>query len=121
MSHFNRNCDHRVRPRLVLTPAGRPITHAASPLEVATCLLDLVLGKDPVSHGGVVPHHLAAHKEIWSRGILHRDVGISNNSMMYEETHPDGTVRIRGLLIDFDHAIRVDGSNRTVGPLEIVQ
>ena len=104
-----------VRRRLVLTPAGHPITHAASPLEVITCLLDLVLGKDPISRSDVVPHHSAAHKEIWSCGILHRDVSI-NNSMMYEETLPDGTVRVRELLIDFDYMIRVDRSNRTARP-----
>ena len=46
MSLFGRPCDHRVRRRLLLTPAGRPITHAASPLEVVTCLLDLVIGKE---------------------------------------------------------------------------
>jgi hypothetical protein len=49
MSHFKRQCDHRVRRRLVLTPAGRPITHAASPLEVVTCILDLVIGKESIS------------------------------------------------------------------------
>ncbi|KAI6004945.1 hypothetical protein EDD15DRAFT_2107211, partial [Pisolithus albus] len=58
----------RTRRRLVLTPAGRPITHAASPLEVVTCLLDLII----------------AHKRIWLLGILHRDISI-NNAMMYEE------------------------------------
>ena len=36
---------HRVQ-QLILTPAGRPITHAASFLEVVTYLLDLVIGKD---------------------------------------------------------------------------
>ncbi|KAG8214275.1 hypothetical protein J3R82DRAFT_9219 [Butyriboletus roseoflavus] len=99
MSHFKQKCDHRARRRLVLTPAGRPITHAANPLEVVTCLLDLVI----------------AHRDIWARGILHRDISI-NNSMMYEEELPDGSFRIRGLLIDFDYAIRVDELNRTAGP-----
>ena len=46
ISLFKGSCDRRVRRRLVLTPTGRPITHAASPLEVVTCLLDLVIGKD---------------------------------------------------------------------------
>ncbi|KAI5987298.1 hypothetical protein EDD15DRAFT_2173804 [Pisolithus albus] len=99
MSHFQRPCDHRTRRRLILTPAGRPITHAASPLEVVTCLLDLVI----------------AHKRIWLLGILHRDISI-NNAMMYEEVLLDGTVRVRGLLVDFDYATKVDGSNCTVGP-----
>lgn len=99
MSLFKRQCDHRVRRRLILTPAGRPITHAASPLEVVTCLLDLVI----------------AHREMWVRGYLHRDVSI-NNAMIYEETLPDDTVRVRGLLIDFDYAIKVDQLGRTAGP-----
>jgi hypothetical protein len=36
--------------------------------------------------------------------------------MMYEEVLPDGTVRVQGLLIDFDYAIKVDGSSHTAGP-----
>ena len=48
MSFFGRSCDHHVRRRLLLTPAGRPITHAASPLEIVTCLLDLVIGEEPI-------------------------------------------------------------------------
>ena len=49
MSLFKRQYDHRVRRRLVLTPAGCPITHAANPLEVITCLLDLVIGETHLS------------------------------------------------------------------------
>lgn len=115
MSLFKRKCDHRVRRRLLITPAGRPITDAASPLEVATCLLDLVVGKDPSTCGNVIIDRSAAHKKVCARGILHRDVSI-NNAMMYEEVLPDGTVRVRGLLIDFDYAIRVDDVNRKIGP-----
>ncbi|KIK11474.1 hypothetical protein PISMIDRAFT_19493 [Pisolithus microcarpus 441] len=54
MSHFNQSCDHRTHRRLVLTPAGRPITHTASPLEVVTCLLDLIIGKEFVFRYNVV-------------------------------------------------------------------
>jgi hypothetical protein len=36
--------------------------------------------------------------------------------MMYEEVLPDGIIRIWGLLIDFDYAIKVDGSSHTAGP-----
>ena len=36
--------------------------------------------------------------------------------MIYEEILPDGTVRVRGLLIDFDYAIKVDQLGRTAGP-----
>ncbi|KIK12077.1 hypothetical protein PISMIDRAFT_45115, partial [Pisolithus microcarpus 441] len=52
------------------------------------------------------------HKQIWLLGILHRDISI-NNAMMYEEVLLDGTVRVQGLLIDFDYATKVDGSNCT--------
>lgn len=48
-------------------------------------------------------------------GYLHRDVSI-NNAMIYKETLPDDTVRVRGLLIDFDYAIKVDQLGRTAGP-----
>ena len=52
---------------------------------------------------------------MYQRGYLHRDVSI-NNAMIYEETLPDGTIRVRGLLIDFDYAIKVDESGCTAGP-----
>ena len=52
---------------------------------------------------------------MYQRGYLHRDVSI-NNAMIYEETLPDGTIRVRGLLIDFDYVIKVDESGRTAGP-----
>ena len=48
-------------------------------------------------------------------GYLHRDVSI-NNAMIYEEILPDGTIRVRGLLIDFDYAIKMDELGRTTGP-----
>lgn len=54
MSHYKRYCDRRVHRRLVLTPAGRPITHAASTLEVVTCLLGLVIGKRSVYRSDIV-------------------------------------------------------------------
>ena len=46
MALFRWPCDHRVHHRLILTPAGRPITHAANPLEIITCLLDLVISNE---------------------------------------------------------------------------
>ena len=52
---------------------------------------------------------------MYQRGYLHRDVSI-NNAMIYEETLPDGTIRVWGLLIDFDYAIKVNESGRTAGP-----
>ena len=52
---------------------------------------------------------------MYQRGYLHRDVSI-NNTMIYEQILPDGTIRVRGLLIDFDYAVKVDGLGRTTGP-----
>ena len=52
---------------------------------------------------------------MYQRGYLHRDVSI-NNAMIYEETLPDGIIRVRGLLIDFDYAIKVDELGRIAGP-----
>lgn len=52
---------------------------------------------------------------MWRLGFLHRDISI-NNAMTYEENLPDGTVRVRGLLIDFDYAIKVDDLGREAGP-----
>ena len=48
-------------------------------------------------------------------GYLHRDVSI-NNAMIYKEILPDGTIRVRGLLIDFDYAIKMDELGRIAGP-----
>ncbi|KAI6022115.1 hypothetical protein EDC04DRAFT_2575283, partial [Pisolithus marmoratus] len=58
-----------------------------------------------------------AHKKIWAIKILHRDISI-NNAMMYEEALLDGTVRVWGLLIDFDYVVKVDGSSHTAGPAD---
>ena len=44
------------------------------------------------------------------------NVGTYIVMLIYEETLPDGTIRVQGLLIDFDYAIRVDESGRTAGP-----
>ena len=49
------------------------------------------------------------------RGYLHQDVSI-NNAMIYEEILSDGTIRVWGLLIDFDYAIKVNESSHTAGP-----
>ena len=48
-------------------------------------------------------------------GYLHRDVSI-NNAMIYKEILPNGSIRVRGLLIDFDYAIKVDELGRTPRP-----
>ena len=61
------------------------------------------------------PNLSIAHKNACKRGILHRDIS-ADNGMMYEETLEDGSVRVRGLLIDFDYAIRIDELGREPAP-----
>ncbi|KAI6000253.1 hypothetical protein EDC04DRAFT_2908828 [Pisolithus marmoratus] len=101
MSHFNWHYDHHVHQWLILTPARHLITHAESPLEVITCVLDLII----------------THKKIWALKILHQHISI-NNAMMYKEALPDGTVKVWGLLINFDYIVKVDGSSHTAGPAD---
>ena len=52
---------------------------------------------------------------MYQYGYLHCNVSI-NNAMIYEETLPDGTIRVWGLLIDFDYAIKVNESGCTARP-----
>lgn len=56
---------------------------------------------------------------MWLLGFLHQDISI-NNAMMYKETLPDGTIRVWGLLIDFDYAIKVDELGCTARPGDCV-
>ncbi|KAJ2782860.1 hypothetical protein H4R18_002009 [Coemansia javaensis] len=75
----------RIHKRVAMTPVGRPLRELASPYELVVA----------------VAHAMRCHSEIVARcGILHRDIS-PNNIMFVRET--DGG--IRGLLIDFDHAI----------------
>ncbi|KAJ1718850.1 hypothetical protein LPJ53_006270, partial [Coemansia erecta] len=73
--------------RIVTTPIGRPLRELDS-------ILKLIV---------VVADAMRAHGAIRERtGILHRDVS-DNNILFYEPK--DGDCTVRGLLIDFDHAI----------------
>ncbi|KAJ2308554.1 hypothetical protein IWW55_000364 [Coemansia sp. RSA 2706] len=83
---------YRVHRRLALQPIGKPLYALSSPYELIIVLADAML----------------AHSKILNLcGYLHRD--ISTNNILAIEV--DG--RVRGVLIDFDCAIKV-GSQRRV-------
>ncbi|KAJ2655378.1 hypothetical protein IW148_006079 [Coemansia sp. RSA 1199] len=87
--NLTRNISLRVHRRLALQPLGRPLHTLKSPYELIIVLADVMV----------------AHSTILKKsGYLHRDIS-PNNIMVVD----DGE-RVRGLLIDFDHAIKTDKS-----------
>ncbi|KAJ2495723.1 hypothetical protein GGH96_006279 [Coemansia sp. RSA 1972] len=87
--NLTRNISLRVHRRLALQPLGRPLNTLKSPYELMIVLADVMF----------------AHSVILkTSGYLHRDIS-PNNIMVVG----DGE-RVRGLLIDFDHAIKTDKS-----------
>ncbi|KAJ2661325.1 hypothetical protein IWW48_002478 [Coemansia sp. RSA 1200] len=78
----------RVHKRIATTPVGKPLRHLNCPLKLIKVMADV----------------MRVHSRIrWDAGILHRDIS-SNNVLFYEI---DGGKDVRGLLIDFDHAVDV--------------
>ncbi|KAJ2378356.1 hypothetical protein IW150_000855 [Coemansia sp. RSA 2607] len=76
----------RAHKRVVTTPIGKPLRHLNCPLKLVKVITDV----------------MRTHYRIrWDAEILHRDVSI-NNLLFYETD--DGS-DVRGLLIDFDHAV----------------
>ncbi|KAJ2518422.1 hypothetical protein GGI11_002871, partial [Coemansia sp. RSA 2049] len=78
----------RAHKRIATTPVGKPLRHLNCPLKLIKVMADV----------------MRVHSRIrWDAGILHRDIS-SNNVLFYEI---DGGKDVRGLLIDFDHAVDV--------------
>ncbi|KAF9547688.1 hypothetical protein CPC08DRAFT_605866, partial [Agrocybe pediades] len=73
--------------RVTLKNGGKPLEDFKTPEEVLYALRDVVQG----------------HKNLWDKGILHRD--ISTNNILIAHS---GTVQQRGTLIDLDMAILID-------------
>ncbi|KAJ2547992.1 hypothetical protein IWW35_004375 [Coemansia sp. RSA 1878] len=83
----------RVHRRMVLQPLGRPLNTLKSPYKLIIVLADIM-----VAHSVILK----------TCGYLHRDIS-PNNIMVVD----DGE-RVRGLLIDFDHAIKTDKSRLAI-------
>ncbi|KAI9566740.1 hypothetical protein HD554DRAFT_2040101 [Boletus coccyginus] len=105
MSHFEQQCDHRVR-RLT-----RPQPCWAS--DHARCKSPG--GEDYISRGDMLLLTDNSPQADMASWVLSIGILAVNNAMMYEESLPDGTIRAQGLLIDFDHAIKVDRTAWTLG------
>jgi serine/threonine protein kinase len=58
---------------------------------------------------------LTAHRALHDAGVLHRDISVSNILL-----NPKGEEGNRGVLIDFDHAIRIDNKSPYSTQLRIV-
>ncbi|KAJ2602275.1 hypothetical protein H4R99_002734 [Coemansia sp. RSA 1722] len=83
---------YRVHKRIATSPIGEPLRRLDSILELIIIVADV----------------MRAHHDILENcKILHRD--ISNNNVMFSRTE-EGSVK--GLLIDFDHAIGVEPGSR---------
>ncbi|KAJ1719096.1 hypothetical protein LPJ53_006073, partial [Coemansia erecta] len=82
----------RAHKRIATTPVGRPLRHLDCPLKLIKVMSDVMR-----VHGRIR----------WDTEILHRD--ISTNNVLFYET--DDGKDVRGLLIDFDHAVDLSASN----------
>ncbi|KAJ1851105.1 hypothetical protein LPJ57_007915, partial [Coemansia sp. RSA 486] len=83
---------YRVHKRIATSPIGEPLRRLDSILELIIIVADV----------------MRAHHDILENcKILHRD--ISNNNVMFSRTEEGG---VKGLLIDFDHAIGVESGSR---------
>ncbi|KAF8584582.1 hypothetical protein K439DRAFT_1566433 [Ramaria rubella] len=81
------NAVERVHTRLIMEPYGIPLHHFSNRKELLMAYHDA----------------LQAHRNLYEiAGILHRDIKPENILI-----NPDGEEGSRGILIDFDHAIRV--------------
>ncbi|KAF4609486.1 hypothetical protein D9613_012348 [Agrocybe pediades] len=78
---------NRIFRRFTLKNGGKPLVEFSTPEEVVYALRNAVQG----------------HKNLWDKGILHRDISI-NNILIANS----GTVHQRGTLIDLDMAILID-------------
>ncbi|KAF8584585.1 hypothetical protein K439DRAFT_1134675 [Ramaria rubella] len=85
------NAVERVHTRLIMEPYGIPLHHFSNRTELLTAYHDA----------------LQAHRNLYEKaGILHRDIKPENILI-----NPNGDEGNHGILIDFDHAIRVTDSS----------
>jgi hypothetical protein len=94
----------RMHTRLVLSTHGKPLDHFSSPMEFLLAYHDAVVGASTTClKRPNVFISSSAHRNLYEiAGILHRDVSVRNILI-----NAGGEEGDRGILIDFDHAIRV--------------
>ncbi|KAH9482167.1 hypothetical protein JR316_0004262 [Psilocybe cubensis] len=85
----------RIFCRIVLEAYGRSIKYFQTKLELLHAFYDSVAG----------------HKNIWQKGILHRDISLENILLGKPNAEPGN----RGVLIDLDMAIKVDRETNLSG------
>ncbi|KAF5341140.1 hypothetical protein D9611_006029 [Ephemerocybe angulata] len=79
---------NRIKARVVLEECAEPIWNFTSRYQVISALRDAI----------------SAHRKLVERGIIHRD--ISTQNVLFG--HPDAPEGLRGILIDFDMAMRAE-------------
>ncbi|KAF4609494.1 hypothetical protein D9613_012347 [Agrocybe pediades] len=86
--------DNRLFRRVTLKNGGKPLEDFDTPEEVLYALRDAIQG----------------HKNLWDKGILHRDISVNNILIAHS-----GKVQQRGTLIDLDMAISIDRTKNLAG------
>ncbi|KAF9549926.1 hypothetical protein CPC08DRAFT_715355 [Agrocybe pediades] len=85
---------NRLFRRVTLKNGGKPLEGFTTPEEVLYALRDAIQG----------------HKNLWDKGILHRDISVNNILIAHS-----GKVQQRGTLIDLDMAISIDRTKNLAG------
>jgi len=99
----------RVHTRIVMETHGKTLDKFTSRREFLLAFQDAVLGmKCGHSRVNFLTNLLTAHRNLHQVArILHRDISIRNILI-----NPEGVEGDRGILIDFDHAIRLEEASR---------
>lgn len=102
----------REKLRIVLEAHGKNLAGYGSRYELMAAVRDTIRCK---SHGflcvSTCSHLLSAHRLLYARGILHRDISLYN-LLLGDDDDQDAIDRIYGFLIDLDMAIFHDKRER---------
>lgn len=96
----------RTKSRIVMELCGTSIDHFTSRLQAIGALRDAIVG---MSHMSLfenlysMPHFNPAHRQLWKRSVLHRDISMNNILLALE-----GVTGARGKLVDLDMAMWTD-------------
>jgi hypothetical protein len=94
----------RTHSRLVMETYGFPIKYAKSPVEFVGVMRDAIVGVYLSSlYSLFIYVALIGHRNSYDRGVLHRDISIGN-IIITGRLDPGS----RGVLIDYDNAIRLE-------------
>lgn len=103
----------RIFCRIVLEAYGRSIKYFQTKMQLLYAFHDVVAGERSSLNfsSNSQTFFLTGHKNIWQKGILHRDISLENILL----GKPNAEVGNRGVLIDLDMAIKVDRQTNLSG------